>query len=181
MMWNSGTLVPVHSWGMPPCKEGTCANIIQSLNSCFYSPFSFSSRLLNFSAGVLGRKGRAISRCNPGAFRDPDSKSALREVKPAVLVVSLRSRSVGVRNQGRVWHCWAQLLSQERSAPDRGKGDPWCPQPGWTPQHPPTGQLFPAIYKKESFGIVVSFLRKNIFAALIIPERSKAVSKHSFL
>lgn len=129
-----------------------------------------------------------------GASRDPDSISAVRGVKPAALLVPLGWRWVGAGARGRVWR-WAQLLAAGDlprrggmgQARRRGEETPGAPSlgasPGRTPQHPPSGQLFPVIYKKESFGMVVSFPRKNIFAALIIPvpDRRKAVPKHGFL
>lgn len=63
MMWDRGTLVPVHSWG--GLCPGVTASFIQLLNLGFHSPY------LDFTFGflcpVLERKGRAISHhsCEP--------------------------------------------------------------------------------------------------------------------
>lgn len=75
----------------------------------------------------------------------------------------------GVRHGGRG--------KEIRGAPSQGT------LRGWTSQHPPTWQLFPIIHNKDNFGVVVSFPRKSIFAALTapLPDRRKAISKHSFL
>lgn len=59
-MWSSGTLVPVHSWGMPPYNKGTCANLISWFNLPLCSPYSFSSPVWIFVLGFL-KKGKCIS------------------------------------------------------------------------------------------------------------------------
>ena len=196
MMWNSGTLVPVHSWGMPPCNEGTCANIIQLLNLGFHSPFSFWSRLW-ISVPGSGEKGKSnitlqpwglerprfricfmwgqtSSACGPAsvpicACQKPRAWFGTAGHNSFLLGSALHWRvcGSGVRHGGRG--------KEIRGAPSRGA------LRGWTSQHPPTWQLF--MYKKDNFGIVVSFPRKNIFAALMapLPNRRTAISKHSFL
>lgn len=59
-MWSSGTLVPVHSWGMPPYNKGTCANLISWFNLPLCSPYSFSCPVWIFVLGFL-KKGKCIS------------------------------------------------------------------------------------------------------------------------
>lgn len=198
MMRNSGTLVPVHSWGMPPCNEGTCANIIQLLNLGFHSLFSFWSSLW-ISLPGSGENGKSnitlqlwglerprckicfmwsqtSSACGPTlaaicAWQKPCARFGTAGRNSFLFGTALR-RMVGV---GGVRH--GGRGKEIRGAPSQGTL--W----GWTSQHPPTWQLFPIRHKKDNFGVVVSFPRKSSFAALtaLLPDRRKAISKHSFL
>lgn len=193
MMWNSGTLVPVHSWGMLKCNEGTCASIIQLL----HSGFSFWSCLW---ISLLGSGEKAMSNITlqPWGLERARFYICLMWSQTSSTCGPTWVRSVCVRSHmprlallGITPVSWEALCTDwcltRSEAWREGKGDPWCPQQGvwwgWTSWHPPMWQPFPTIHNKDNFGIVVSFPRENILAALTapLPGGRKAISKHSLL